>query len=149
MPVVLADVAGYEAVRVAMEASPLGSRGIVVFNHAGGGVSHVVNVVHDGNGVVFLDGEQGRQAMGPSRPGRVRFVATTDGVVQPETVAAPWWGAVGGQDVAGLVSSGAAGEFELGRVPVPGPAVVPVAGSVVGAGPRGWGWRMCGGGVGG
>ena len=101
---VLVDVAGYAAVEAALAASPVGSRGIMVIDDADGGVSHVVNVVHDGNGVVFLDGEHGRQARGPAVPRRVRFVATTPGVAAPVVVDSPV--VMAGDDVAGMDSSG-------------------------------------------
>ena len=105
----LVDVAGFAAVQAALAASPVGSRGFVVFTNAGGGGQHVVNVMHHRRlGVVFLDGQSGGQARGPRVPGRVRFVATTDGVVTPKLAMAPQTAATGDADVAGMDSSAAA-----------------------------------------
>ena len=106
----LLDVAGHGAVEAAMAVSPEGSRGFMVFSPVGGGGQHVVNVVtgrrigdSDRREVHFLDGETGRQGRGPGVPERVRFVATTVGVVSPVVVRSPL---VVGEDVAGMDSSG-------------------------------------------
>ena len=96
----LVDVAGWAAVAKFMAQAPAGSRGFVVFGD--GTKQHVVNVVHDQRrGVLFLDGEHGRQAWAPPVVGRMRFVATTDAVT-PAALKAPVVVA-DGQDVAGAV----------------------------------------------
>ena len=103
----LVEVAGWGSVAEFMGVAPVGSRGFVVFEDGVGGRQHVVNVVRDGRlGVVFLDGQHGRQAWTPPVVGRMRFVATTAGVT-PVTVAPPVVVA-GGEDVAGGDSSGGA-----------------------------------------
>ncbi len=42
-----------------MEARGEGSRGVVYVNR-NSGTAHVFNVVHDKNGIVFLDGQSGK-----------------------------------------------------------------------------------------
>jgi len=74
----LVEVPGYAAVVDALERAPVGARGMLVVSAGPGGVSHVVVGVRDARGVVFLDGQSGRQAELPARPARLRFVATGD-----------------------------------------------------------------------
>ncbi|WP_225847516.1 M91 family zinc metallopeptidase [Streptomyces sp. HPF1205] len=62
----------------AMHRAPVGERGMVVVEDTGGGIDHVINVVRDGNGVVFLDGQAG--ALAPLPTGAVSFLPTTDRV---------------------------------------------------------------------
>ncbi|MFF3855673.1 toxin glutamine deamidase domain-containing protein [Micromonospora sp. NPDC002575] len=80
----LVEVAGYDAVVEVMAGAEPGARGVLVTTGEGDEISHAVNVVraHDGR-VVFLDGQRGGLARGPVEPGRLRFVATTDGVGTP------------------------------------------------------------------
>ena len=100
----LVEVAGWGSVAEFMGVAPVGSRGFVVFEDGVGGRQHVVNVVRDGRlGVVFLDGQHGRQAWTPPVVGRMRFVATTAGVT-PVTVAPPVVVVAGGEDVAGMAT---------------------------------------------
>lgn len=54
------DVNSYDDIINDMNARGEGSRGVVYINR--GGSAHVFNVVHDSNGVVFLDGQTGRLA---------------------------------------------------------------------------------------
>ncbi|SCL28095.1 toxin glutamine deamidase domain-containing protein [Micromonospora inyonensis] len=80
----LVDVADYDAVVEVMAGAEPGARGVLVMTGEGDRVSHAVNVVRtDGGKVVFLDGQRGGLARGPVEPGRLRFVATTDGVGVP------------------------------------------------------------------
>ncbi|RGC69143.1 hypothetical protein C5N14_10280 [Micromonospora sp. MW-13] len=80
----LVEAADYDAVVEVMRAAEPGARGVMVVTREGDRISHPVNVVRTDDGkVVFLDGQQGGLARGPARPGRVRFVATTDGVGVP------------------------------------------------------------------
>ncbi|MFD1277790.1 toxin glutamine deamidase domain-containing protein [Streptomyces kaempferi] len=52
-------VDGPTAVVEAMSRAPLGARGMVVIEDADAETAHVINVTHDDNGVVFLDGQAG------------------------------------------------------------------------------------------
>ncbi|OZV76605.1 hypothetical protein CA850_26380, partial [Micromonospora echinospora] len=80
----LVEVADYEAVVEVMAGAEPGARGVLVTTGVGDEVSHAVNVVRTYDGrVVFLDGQLGGLARGPVEPGRLRFVATTDGVGIP------------------------------------------------------------------
>lgn len=54
------DVGSYDSVINDMNARGVGSRGVVYIDR--GSTAHVFNVVHDSNGVVFLDGQTGRLA---------------------------------------------------------------------------------------
>ncbi|QKW13591.1 toxin glutamine deamidase domain-containing protein [Verrucosispora sp. NA02020] len=76
-PVAVADFA---AVTRVMRSAPQGSRGIVVVHRAGRDFAHAFNVIHDHNGVVFLDGQNGTLADLSIQPDTVLFVPTTDGV---------------------------------------------------------------------
>ncbi|WP_438306686.1 toxin glutamine deamidase domain-containing protein (plasmid) [Streptomyces sp. HUAS TT11] len=71
-------VSGSQAVVAAMSAAPVGARGMVVVENAAGGIDHVVNVTHDHNGVVFLDGQSGMPIYAPA--GVVSFLPTTEGI---------------------------------------------------------------------
>ncbi|MFL9657076.1 toxin glutamine deamidase domain-containing protein [Streptomyces sp. PB17] len=62
----------------AMSAAPLGTRGMAVVERASGRIDHVLNVVHDRNGVVFLDGQSGTPVHAPERA--VSFLPTTEGI---------------------------------------------------------------------
>ncbi|WP_243640297.1 toxin glutamine deamidase domain-containing protein, partial [Micromonospora sp. MW-13] len=78
------EVADYGAVVEVMAAAEPGARGVLMMTGEGGGISHAVNVVRTDDGrVVFLDGQRGGLGRGPVEPGRLRFVATTDGVGTP------------------------------------------------------------------
>ncbi|SCL29303.1 Papain fold toxin 1, glutamine deamidase [Micromonospora pallida] len=129
----LVDVADYAAVVEVMKAAEPGARGVVVMTGEGDRISHAVNVVRtdDGN-VVFLDGQRGGLARGPVRPGRVRFVATTDGVSVPQAPSTAGEDATAtgpaGEDLAG------AGE---GSAPAPSTAAGVVEGGDVAATPAG------------
>ncbi|MCO6006292.1 toxin glutamine deamidase domain-containing protein [Actinoallomurus purpureus] len=65
-------VPGYAAIVDAMTEAGRGARGIVIVDR------HVYNVVHDKNGVVFLDGQKGRQAILPAWFQRLEFLPTSD-----------------------------------------------------------------------
>ena len=52
-------VAGYDAIVQGMLNAGEGARGIVLIDRGAGRVGHVFNVVHDANGVVFIDGQVG------------------------------------------------------------------------------------------
>jgi site-specific recombinase XerD len=67
-------VPGYTAITDAMTKAGHGARGIVIVDR------HVFNVVHDENGVVFLDGQKGRQAVLPARFRSLEFLRTSDGI---------------------------------------------------------------------
>ncbi|MFI6231582.1 toxin glutamine deamidase domain-containing protein [Micromonospora echinospora] len=97
----LVEAADYATVVEVMEAAEPGARGVVVVTGEGDRISHAVNVVRTDDGkVVFLDGQEGGLARGPARPGRVRFVATTDGVGVPQ---AP---STAGEDATATVPAG-------------------------------------------
>ncbi|WP_431727157.1 toxin glutamine deamidase domain-containing protein [Verrucosispora sp. TAA-831] len=76
-PVAVADFA---AVTRVMRSAPQGSRGIVVVHVTGRDFAHAFNVIHDHNGVVFLDGQNGTVADLTIQPDTVLFVPTTDGL---------------------------------------------------------------------
>lgn len=70
-------VPDYASIVQQMHALPKGSRGIVlVERHTG--IGHVFNVVHDGNGVVFLDAQSGRFAT-LENAARLRLLVTHTG----------------------------------------------------------------------
>ncbi|MEV5384472.1 toxin glutamine deamidase domain-containing protein [Streptomyces sp. NPDC052721] len=71
-------VAGPADVVKAMSQAPLGARGMVVVEDDDGELAHVINVMRDDNGVVFLDGQAGALAPVPSHA--VSFLPTTDGI---------------------------------------------------------------------
>ena len=73
------NVPGYAAITEAMTKAGRGARGIVIVGVQGMPIGHVFNVVHDENGVVFLDGQQGRQAVLPARFQSLEFLPTSDG----------------------------------------------------------------------
>jgi Papain fold toxin 1, glutamine deamidase len=60
-----------------------GARGMVVFATADNPFGHVVNVVHDHNGVVYLDGQAGTLADPPDDPTTVHFLPTHGDVHLP------------------------------------------------------------------
>ncbi|MET7394104.1 toxin glutamine deamidase domain-containing protein, partial [Dactylosporangium sp. NPDC005572] len=64
----------------AMAQAPLNSRGMVVVNLPDRPYAHVFNAVHDGNGVVFLDGQAGDLAEVPTGEVELFFLPTTDGI---------------------------------------------------------------------
>ncbi|MDN3353778.1 toxin glutamine deamidase domain-containing protein [Actinomadura sp. DC4] len=72
-------VPGYAAIVDAMTAAGRGARGIVIVGVRGMPVGHVFNVVHDENGIVFLNGQQGRQAVLPAWFESLEFLPTSDG----------------------------------------------------------------------
>jgi Papain fold toxin 1, glutamine deamidase len=72
-------VPGYAAITDAMIHAGRGARGIVIAGVEGEPIGHVFNVVHDENGVVFLDGQRGRQAILPERFQSLEFLPTSDG----------------------------------------------------------------------
>jgi hypothetical protein len=67
---------GYDDIVSGMLRSGVGSRGIVAVDRGAGQVGHVFNVVHDANGVVFIDGQVGRFATLESFH-RLAFLPTT------------------------------------------------------------------------
>ncbi len=71
------DVSGYAAIVDAMTVAGRGARGIVIVGVEGEENGHIVNVVHDENGVVFLDGQKGRQAFLPARFQSLEFLPTS------------------------------------------------------------------------
>ncbi|MEV5244686.1 toxin glutamine deamidase domain-containing protein [Streptomyces werraensis] len=71
-------VHGVAEVVEAMSAAPVGARGMVVIERTRGEIDHVVNVTHDHNGVVFLDGQSGFPVREPA--GVVSFLPTTEGI---------------------------------------------------------------------
>ncbi|MFI2652608.1 toxin glutamine deamidase domain-containing protein [Micromonospora fulviviridis] len=129
----LVEAAGYAAVVDVMKAAAPGARGVMVVTGEGDRISHAVNVVRTDDGkVVFLDGQEGGLARGPARPGRVRFVATTDGVGVPR---AP---STAGDDATATVPAGEdlAGAG-AGIAPAPSTAAGPADGGDVAATPAG------------
>ncbi|MDN3359680.1 toxin glutamine deamidase domain-containing protein [Actinomadura sp. DC4] len=74
------EVAGYHAIVNAVLAAGVGARGIVVVSVGGRRFDHAFNVVHDDrNGVVFLDGQTGRQAELPAGFQSLQFLPTSHG----------------------------------------------------------------------
>ncbi len=73
------DVPGYQAIVDAVTAAGPGSRGMVLVGVGTGEVDHVFNVVHDGEGIVFLDGQKGTQAVLPGRFRSLQFLPTSEG----------------------------------------------------------------------
>ncbi|MGV9284614.1 toxin glutamine deamidase domain-containing protein [Streptomyces sp. NPDC003730] len=71
-------VHGVTEIVEAMSAAPVGARGMAVVERASGRIDHVVNVLHDGDGVVFLDGQSGTPVHPPERA--VSFLPTTEGI---------------------------------------------------------------------
>jgi hypothetical protein len=71
-------VADYATIVVVMTKAKPGARGLVIVGAAGSDIGHVFNVVHDHNGVVFLDGQRGEQAHLPHGPVRLEFLPTSD-----------------------------------------------------------------------
>ncbi|MFF8572645.1 toxin glutamine deamidase domain-containing protein [Streptomyces sp. NPDC015408] len=71
-------VHGVAEIVEAMSAAPVGARGMAVVERVGGRIDHVVNVLHDRNGVVFLDGQSGTPVHAPERV--VAFLPTTEGI---------------------------------------------------------------------
>ena len=74
----LLSVPDYAAIVDALTAAPVGARGVVVVGTGLAGVSHAFVAVRDEDGVVFLDGQTGRQAVLPSGRQRIRFLPTGD-----------------------------------------------------------------------
>ena len=107
-------VAGPGAVAEAMAAAPEWARGLVVTWEAGdGGPGHAFNVVrHPRLGVVFLDGQAGREAVFPPGQRLVRFAPMTDGIPGPATV--PGGPGPGGPVPLGAMTSHLAGTGEPG-----------------------------------
>ncbi|MEU6440880.1 toxin glutamine deamidase domain-containing protein [Streptomyces sp. NPDC047046] len=68
-------VAGVESVVEAMLSAAPGQRGMVVRGSVSGGIAHVINVVRDEEGVVFLDGQSGNLA--PLPTDALSFLPTT------------------------------------------------------------------------
>ncbi|WP_033338561.1 toxin glutamine deamidase domain-containing protein [Catenuloplanes japonicus] len=77
------SVDGYADIVALLEAAGPDSRGIVVAGERGGSVTHAFNVVHDARGVVFLDGQTGRQAALPEDLELLQFLPTTGGFPEP------------------------------------------------------------------
>ncbi|MET7394105.1 toxin glutamine deamidase domain-containing protein [Dactylosporangium sp. NPDC005572] len=77
-PVPVPDLRSVVAV---MSRAPLNSRGMVVVHQPDKMFAHVFNVVHDNNGVVFLDGQAGDLAQLPNGPSNLFFLPTTDGIL--------------------------------------------------------------------
>jgi hypothetical protein len=74
------EVAGYHSIVNAVLAVGVGARGIVVVSVGGRSFDHAFNVVHDDrNGVVFLDGQTGRQADLPTGFQSLQFLPTSHG----------------------------------------------------------------------
>nr|WTC14190.1 toxin glutamine deamidase domain-containing protein [Streptomyces anthocyanicus] len=71
-------VPGPAAVLEAMSQAAPGQRGMVVTQSPGGEIAHVINVVRDDNGVVFLDGQAG--ALVPLPADAQSFLPTTDAI---------------------------------------------------------------------
>ncbi|MCZ4101416.1 toxin glutamine deamidase domain-containing protein [Streptomyces sp. H39-C1] len=78
-------VHSYEDVVAAMHQAGPGARGMVVIGTAGDPVAHVLNVVHDENGIVFLDGQTGLLADLPHAPDRLEFFPTHGDFSEPTT----------------------------------------------------------------
>ncbi|MFG1873187.1 toxin glutamine deamidase domain-containing protein [Micromonospora arborensis] len=72
-----------ESVRTAMSGSPVNSRAILLLRGTGRQVSHAFNVVHDDNGVVFLDGQTGGLARTPATVEDWILIPLTDGINPP------------------------------------------------------------------
>ncbi|MEV1322002.1 toxin glutamine deamidase domain-containing protein [Micromonospora arborensis] len=72
-----------DSVRTAMSGSAVNSRAIVLVRGAGKQVSHAFNVVHDDNGVVFLDGQTGGLARTPEVVEDWVLIPLTDGINPP------------------------------------------------------------------
>ncbi|WP_141725268.1 toxin glutamine deamidase domain-containing protein [Micromonospora pallida] len=125
----LVEVADYDAVVEVMAAAEPGARGVLVMTGEGDRISHTVNVVRTDDGrVVFLDGQRGGLARGPVKPGRLRFVATTDGVGVPRppagvadaaTVTVAEHADLAGMDEAARPPSGSRVPDDGGRTPSP------------------------------
>ncbi|MEV5755018.1 histidine-type phosphatase, partial [Actinoallomurus sp. NPDC052308] len=86
------DVPGYKAIYDAMHAAGRGARGMVLVGVHDTDVDHVFNVVHDDNGVVFLDGQKGREAYLPGGFRSLRFLPTSEGFPREavEVAPVPW-----------------------------------------------------------
>ncbi|MET9886700.1 toxin glutamine deamidase domain-containing protein [Streptomyces sp. NPDC006430] len=69
-------VTSYAQLTDLMHQAGPGARGMVVIGAAGDPVAHVVNVVHDGDRVVFLDGQTGGLARLASAPDRLELLPT-------------------------------------------------------------------------
>ncbi len=74
------DVSGYQAIARAMRQAGRGARGIVIVRGAGERLDHAFNVVHDRNGVVFLDGQRGARADLAEPFELLQFLSTSEGV---------------------------------------------------------------------
>ncbi|GAB2847483.1 hypothetical protein GCM10027176_58870 [Actinoallomurus bryophytorum] len=72
------DVPGYQAIVEAVREAGPGSRGMVLVGKHGTDVDHIFNVVHDGNGIVFLDGQKGVQADLPASFRSLQFLPTSE-----------------------------------------------------------------------
>lgn len=57
-----------------MDKRGVGSRGVVYVSRSDG-TAHVFNVIHDRNGVVFLDGQTGRLGILEKNVSEVRYVS--------------------------------------------------------------------------
>ncbi|MFB7468634.1 toxin glutamine deamidase domain-containing protein [Streptomyces sp. NPDC056224] len=93
-------VRSYENLTATLQAAGPGARGMVVVGSGGERVAHVFNVVHDANGIVFLDGQTGRLADLPPGPDRLEFLAT-HGEFGPETGPSAETGPLGGKNGTG------------------------------------------------
>lgn len=70
-------VPGFGSIVESLTQAGRGARGIVTVASESG-VTHAFVAVHDADGVVFLDGQTGREATVPPGQGRLRFVPTGD-----------------------------------------------------------------------
>lgn len=73
-PRVLTRAAGFAEIAEAVERAGEGAHGFVVVSAARDKTAHVFNVVHDADGVVFLDGQTGRQAELPDDGADIFFI---------------------------------------------------------------------------
>jgi hypothetical protein len=116
-------VRDYASIVAAMTQAGPGARGLVVVGTAGSDIDHVFNVVHDRNGVVFLDGQRGTQADPPRRPVRLEFLPTSDEV--PVHVV-PVEGAVATPGLTRSLGRPSAATEEITTVPRPEEVTAPV-----------------------
>ncbi|MFI6785125.1 toxin glutamine deamidase domain-containing protein [Micromonospora sp. NPDC050276] len=122
-----------ESVRSTMSTSPINSRAVLLVRGAGKQVSHAFNVVHDGNGVVFLDGQTGGLARTPETVEDWILIPLTDGINPP-----PGATSVDPSDLTGQHSGmndddttpATAGNRQRDRVEVPAVAPPPVNGTM-------------------
>jgi len=83
------DVPGYQAIVDAVGAAGRGSRGMVLVGTQGTDIDHVFNVVHDANGIVFLDGQKGVQADLPRSFRSLQFLPTSEGFPRHTVAVSP------------------------------------------------------------